>query len=52
MKMGSESIEAALRRRRILFPGFVVSMEDTTLPNGVMFPGPMGSAACVGGQEK
>ena len=30
---GSERIEATLRRRRVLFAGFVARMEDTRLPN-------------------
>ena len=52
LKTGSESIEATLRRRRILFAGFVARMEDTRLPKCVMF-GEMGrGAGCVGGQEK
>ena len=42
----SVSIEATLRRRRILFAGFVARMEDTTLPKCVMF------GKIVGGQEK
>ena len=37
VKTGSESIEATLRRRRILFGGFVARMEDTRLPKCVMF---------------
>ena len=37
IKMGSKSIEATLRRRRILFTVCVVRMEDTRLPKGVMF---------------
>ena len=38
IKTGSESIKATLRRRRILFAGFVVRMEDNTrLPKRVMF---------------
>ena len=37
LKTRSESIEATLRRRRILFAGFVVRMEDTRLPECVMF---------------
>ena len=32
LETGSESIEATLRRRRILFAGFVARMEDTRLP--------------------
>ena len=46
VKTGSESIEATLRRRRILFAGFVARMEDTRLPNCVMF------GEMVRGQEK
>ena len=52
MKTGSESIEATLRRRRILFAGFVTRMEDTRLPKCVMFRELAGGAGCVGGQEK
>ena len=37
IKTGSESIEATIRRRRILFAGFVARMEDTRLPKCVMF---------------
>ena len=46
IKTGSESIEATLRRRRILFAGFVARMEDTRLPECVLF------GELVGGQEK
>ena len=52
VKTGSESIEATLRRRRILFAGFVVRMEDTRLPKCVMFGEMVGGAGCVGGEEK
>ena len=52
LKTGSESIEANLRRRRVLFAGFVVRMEDTKLPKCVMFGEMVGGAGCVGGQEK
>ena len=37
IKTESESIEATLRRRRILFAGFVARMKDTRLPKCVMF---------------
>ena len=47
-KTGSESIEATLRRRRILFAGFVARMEDTRLPKCVVF-GDLVGADCVGG---
>ena len=46
VKTGSESIEAILRRRRILFVGFVARMEDRRLPKCVMF------GQMVGIQEK
>ena len=52
VKTGSESIEATLRRRRILFAGFVARMEDTRPPKCVIFGEMVGSAGCVGGQEK
>ena len=52
VKTRSESIEATLRRRRILFAGFVARMEDTKLPKCVMFGEMVGGAGCVGGQEK
>ena len=52
LKTGSESIEATLRRRRILFAVFVARMEDTRLPKCVMFGEMVGGAGCVGGQGK
>ena len=52
IKTGSESIEATLRRRRILFAGFVARMEDTRLPKCTMFGEMVRGAGCVGGQEK
>ena len=52
VKTGSESIEATLRRRRILFAGFMARMEDTRLPKCVMFGEMVGGAGCVRGQEK
>ena len=51
-KTGSESIEATLRRKRILFARFVVRMKNTRLPKFVMFGELMGGAGCVGGQKK
>ena len=51
-KTGSESIEAILRRRRILLAGYVARMEDTRLPKSVMFEELLGGASCVEGQEK
>ena len=52
MKTRSESIEATLRRRRILFAGFVVRIEDTRLPTCVMFGEIVGGAGCVGTRKK
>ena len=52
MKTASENVEATLRRRRILFAGFVARMEDTRLSKCVMFGDLVGYAGCVGGQEK
>ena len=52
IKTGSESIKATLRRRRILFAGFVVRMEDTRLPKCLMFGKFVGGAGCAGGQER
>ena len=41
-----------LRRRRILFAGFVARMEDARLPKCVMFREMVGGAGCAGRQEK
>ena len=50
-KTGTKSTDATMRRRRILFAGFVARMEDTRLPKCVMFGEMVGGAGCVGGQE-
>ena len=52
IKTGSESIEATLRRRRIVFAGFVTRMEDTRLPKCVMLGELVAGAGCVGGKGK
>ena len=52
IKTGSEGIKATLHRRRILFAGFVVRMEDTSLPKCVMFVELVGGMGCVGGRKK
>ena len=52
IKTGNESIEATLRRRRILFAGFLARMKDTRLPKCMMFGEMVGGAGCVRGQEK
>ena len=41
-----------MHRRRILFTGFVVRIEDTRLPKCVMFGELVRGAGCVGRQEK
>ena len=52
LKTGNGSIDATLRRRRILFARCVARMEDARLPTCVMFGEMVGGAGCVGGQEK
>ena len=52
MKTRSESIEAIMRMRRILFAGFVTRMEDTRLTKCVMFGEMVGGVGCVEGQGK
>ena len=47
IKTGRKSSEAVLRRRRILFAGFVPSMEDTKLPKCVIFRELIGCVGCV-----
>ena len=52
VKTGSESIEAILRKRRILFLGFVARMADTRLPKRVMFGELVRGAVSAGEQEQ
>ena len=52
IKTESESIEAIMRKRRILLTGIVVHMEDTKLPKCVMFGELVGGAGFVGGGGK
>ena len=52
IKTGSESIEATLRRRRIVLAGFVARIKDTRLPKCVIFGELVGGADCVEGQGK
>ena len=52
IKTESESIEATLRRRRVLFAGSVARMDDTRLAKCVMFEELVGAPGCMGGQEK
>ena len=52
IKTRSKSIDAIMHRRRILLAGFVARMEDTRLPKCMILGELVGSAGCVGGQEK
>ena len=52
IETGSDSIEATLRRRRVLFAGFVARMEDTRLPKCVMFGELVGGRGLCGGPGK
>ena len=52
MKTESESIEAVMRRGRVLFAGFGARMENTRLPECVIFVELVGGAGCVGGQKE
>ena len=52
LKTESESIEATLRKRRILFAGFVARMENTKLSKCVMFGELVWGTVSSGGQEK
>ena len=51
-KTVSESIEAIVRKRRILFAGFVTRMREERLPQWVMFGELVGGKGYSGGQEK
>ena len=51
-KTASESIEAIVRERRILFAGFVARMGEKGLPQRVMFEEVVGGKGYSGGQEK
>ena len=52
IKTRNESIEATLRRRRMLFTGFVARMGDTRLSKCMMFGELVGGADCVGARKK
>ena len=51
-KTASESIEAIVRKRRILFAGFVARMGEERLPQRVMFGELVGGKGYSGRQEK
>ena len=46
-----ESVETTVRRRRILFAGFVARMGEERLPRMVVFRGMLGGKDYPGGQE-
>ena len=52
IKTGSATIEATIRRRRILFTVFVARVEDTRQPMCVMSGELVKGAGCLEGQEK
>ena len=51
-KTAAESIEAIVRKRRILFAGFVARLGEERLPQRVMFGEFVGGQGYSGGQEK
>ena len=51
-KTASESIEAIVRKRRVLFAGFVACMREERPPQRVMFWELVGGKSYSGGQEK
>ena len=51
-KTASESIEAIVRKRRILFAGFVARVGEERLPQRVMFGELLGGRGYSGGEEK
>ena len=51
-KTASESIEATVRKRRILLAGFVARMGEERLPQRVVFEELVGGKGHSGGQEK
>ena len=51
-KTTSESVEAIVRKRRLLFAGFVARMGEKRLPQRVMFGELVGGKGYSGGQEK
>ena len=52
VKTASENIEAIVRKRRILFAGFVARMGGDRLPHAVMFGELVEGTGYSGGQEK
>ena len=52
VKTDSESVETTVRRRRVLFAGFVASMGEERLPKRVIFREMVAGKGCSFGQEK
>ena len=52
LRTDSESVETTVRRRRILFAGFVACMGEERLPRRVMFGEMLGGKGYSGGQER
>ena len=50
LRTDSKSVETAVRRRRILFAGFVARLGEESLPKRVMFGGMFGGKGYAGGQ--
>ena len=51
LRTNSESVETTVRRRRILFAGFVEHMGEERLPRRVIFGEMLGGKDYSGGQE-
>ena len=51
VRTDSESVETTVRRRTMLFAGFVARMGEELLPRRVMFRGMLGSKGYSGGQQ-
>ena len=51
-KTASESMGAIVRKRRILFAGFIARMEEGRLPQRVVFRGLLGVRATQGGKRR
>ena len=51
LRKDSESVETTVRKRRILFAGFVARMAEERLPRRVMFGEMLGGKGYSGGQE-
>ena len=51
-KTGCENVETTVRKRRILFAGFVAGVDNERLPKRVMFGEVDRGKGCSGGQEQ